>query len=222
MVTNKQKKSFQGFTLIELLVVIGITGLLATTVTTVMSQVRGKARDVHRVQNVQEIAKALELYKADYGSYPVGVVPLTTFPGLVPNYLGYLPAAPDPAGAGCEYDSFYHIYPPNSYRYISYNGSSYGILFCIGNQVGDLVPGVYVRQDKGFSLKWDVNKDKLIDDNDVVTLRTCLQIHGSSNTWVSPNQEPPECRLELVDVSENAFFSNSDIIRMRQYLTIGK
>lgn len=60
----------RGFTLIELLIVIAIIGILSATVLVSLNTVRGKARDVRRLQDADQIAKALQLYHFDNGQYP--------------------------------------------------------------------------------------------------------------------------------------------------------
>lgn len=59
------------FTLIELLVVISIIGLLSSVVFASIGSARAKARDARRMSDMNEIAKALELYYADHGAYPI-------------------------------------------------------------------------------------------------------------------------------------------------------
>jgi len=56
------KKS--GFTLIELMVVISIIAILATVGISTYTNAQKTARDSRRMQNIQEIAKALEVNKA--------------------------------------------------------------------------------------------------------------------------------------------------------------
>ncbi|MBZ9572769.1 type II secretion system protein [Patescibacteria group bacterium] len=60
----------KGFTLIELLVVITIIGVLAGTV--ILTSIKGVAqsRDAKRIQEVYQIAHALQLYYTTYGQYP--------------------------------------------------------------------------------------------------------------------------------------------------------
>src|SRR5437588_640087 len=65
--------SSKGFTLIELLVVIAIIGILATIVMVNVLSVRSRARDTQRKSDIRQIQSALELYRADQGSYPNGL-----------------------------------------------------------------------------------------------------------------------------------------------------
>ena len=66
-VTKKQS----GFTLIELLVVISIIGILSSLVFASAQDMRARARDAKRKQDLAQIAKAVELYNLDYGSYVI-------------------------------------------------------------------------------------------------------------------------------------------------------
>lgn len=71
---NLQKKikasHKKGFTLIELLVVIAVIGFLASIVLVSVRGVRAKARDAKRVEALNQIRLALELYYDQYGKYP--------------------------------------------------------------------------------------------------------------------------------------------------------
>ena len=67
--TAKLKNNL-GFTLIELLVVISIIGLLSSVVMASLNSARSKARDIKRVQGLQQVQIALEMYYNENGSYP--------------------------------------------------------------------------------------------------------------------------------------------------------
>jgi general secretion pathway protein G len=57
--------------LVELLIVIVIIGILATFLMANFVGVRQRARDAQRKSDMRQIQSALELYRADQGSYPV-------------------------------------------------------------------------------------------------------------------------------------------------------
>jgi type II secretion system protein G len=64
----KQKNS--GFTIVELLIVIVVLGILASITVAAYGGIAQRARDGQRYSDVKTIAKALELYYTDNGSYP--------------------------------------------------------------------------------------------------------------------------------------------------------
>lgn len=63
------KKS--GFTLIEILVVISIIGILLSLSFSALYSSRASARDLQRKGDLERIRSALEIYRADCGSYPL-------------------------------------------------------------------------------------------------------------------------------------------------------
>jgi len=64
------KPKRDGFTLIELLVVIAIIGLLASIITTALSNARLKSRDARRLSDIKQVKTGLDLYYANGGGYP--------------------------------------------------------------------------------------------------------------------------------------------------------
>ena len=64
-------KKQKSFTLIELLVVIAIIGILAAIAIPSLSNARAKARDARRVTDLDQLAKAMELYFSDNNRYPI-------------------------------------------------------------------------------------------------------------------------------------------------------
>lgn len=62
----------RGFTIVELLIVIVVIAILAALTYVGYSGFNAKARDSRRVDDVQAITKALELYYVDNGKYPTG------------------------------------------------------------------------------------------------------------------------------------------------------
>lgn len=63
----------KGFTLIELLIVIAIIGILSSFLMSNFIGVRQRARDAQRKSDLQQIRSALEMYRADQGSYPTAL-----------------------------------------------------------------------------------------------------------------------------------------------------
>lgn len=111
----------RGFTIVELLVVIVVIGILAALVTVSVSGAQAKARNMKRITDIKSVAKAIELYKADNGSYPitgatnaevltdlncrVGSQSTEWVPGLAPKYIASMPQSdgvePHGANSGC-------------------------------------------------------------------------------------------------------------------------
>ncbi len=144
-----EKKAHRGagFTLIELLVVIAIIGLLASVVLVALNGARSKSRDAKRVSDMNQLAKALELFYNDNSYYPTSagsvnaagaLLNSTNAPGLSPKYLSLIPTAPNPADnpsgsvacntAGLGGNSYWYQTPTS--------GATYAITFCLGENVG--------------------------------------------------------------------------------------
>lgn len=64
-------KRERGFTLLEMLIVIGIIALLSSVALVSMSSSREKTRDAQRLSDMDQIRKALLLYKEANGTFPV-------------------------------------------------------------------------------------------------------------------------------------------------------
>ncbi len=60
----------KAFTLVELLVVIAIMGILTTIAVSQFQTAKRKANDVARKSDLNSVAKALQMYFADYGRMP--------------------------------------------------------------------------------------------------------------------------------------------------------
>lgn len=162
----RSAKAEWGFTLIELLVVVAIIGLLASIVLVALTTARAKARDAKRVADLNQIAKAFEIFYNDAGAYPTGtgaagagytsangallgslslqaVTTKGTF-NLTPTYLVGIPTAPLPVDGTCNVAT-------NAYYYMAAaNGTAYTISFCVGNTAGSITPGVHYLTPSGF------------------------------------------------------------------------
>jgi type II secretion system protein G len=126
----------KGFTLIELLVVISIIGLLSSVVLSSLTSARAKARDSSRIASLVQVRNALEIYRTDFGTYPITSAAHDNFsncgdwditavgrsnwiPGLTTKYLGKLPSDPLPQG---PYN--------NCYVYMS-DGTDYKVYYAL-------------------------------------------------------------------------------------------
>lgn len=77
MFTNRNSEVYRmkqksGFTLIELMVVIVIIGILVSLGTFAFLSSQKKSRDARRKSDLDSVARALEMYNTDIGSYPAG------------------------------------------------------------------------------------------------------------------------------------------------------
>ena len=78
-------KQQTGFTIVELLIVIVVIAILAAISIVAYNGIQARARDNIRYSDTKTIIKALEVYKADTGSYPITMA--TTVSG-VPSISG--------------------------------------------------------------------------------------------------------------------------------------
>lgn len=97
------KRRVKAFTLIELLVVIAIVGILSGFVFVSMNSAINASKDAKRKADIGSIQKALMMYSAAGGSYPVlasctvGATGCVGDPAnnVLSNYLGTMPTDPD-------------------------------------------------------------------------------------------------------------------------------
>src|SRR3989344_7803107 len=95
-----------GFSLVELLVVIAVIGILVTDASIAYGNVRQKARDSQRKEELKALKAALLMYYQDHDVYPACPAPCssessnwttTLNNALVPDYIKSLPNDPNQA-----------------------------------------------------------------------------------------------------------------------------
>jgi len=140
----------KGFTLVELLVVIVIIGILATLATVAVSSARGRARDAKRVSDLKQISTALEMYYADYFSYPNLITPgqALTSPDGSKTYMSKVPNNPTPwAEDACTSGSDYVYNPVGGLT----DPPSYNISGCLAKGTGSLAAGEVAMTPTGLN-----------------------------------------------------------------------
>lgn len=128
----------RGFSLIELLVTIFIIALLVTVVIAAVQHVQTKSRDTRRMEDMNEISRALELYHTDNYQFPKsGTGPCNEPPGnMCPEVT--LDGDTDPlsttlvAAGAIPAISTDPVHPDYTYRYqTNALGTTYILKFCL-------------------------------------------------------------------------------------------
>ncbi len=127
--TARAKDMRAGFTLIELLVVIAIIGLLSTIAVAGTNYVRTRARDTRRVADVGTMQKALALYLANTGLYPVSAAG-TCLTNSDPVSVA-LKSGATPVMTSVPSDPSSPTTPPACFFYTSADGSTYAINYTL-------------------------------------------------------------------------------------------
>ena len=97
IVTNHRKQI--GFTIVELLIVIVVIAILAAITIVAYNGIQQRANDAQADAGLNQIKKALEIYRADNGSYPSvcgggdnsGCAVSSLSSALVPKYMSSVP-----------------------------------------------------------------------------------------------------------------------------------
>lgn len=146
MNTVKNKEREKGFTLIELLVVIAIIAILSSVVLASLNSARTKGRDAKRISDIKQIKNALEIYRNDFGQYPVGDIYATgvlTGGGLGIKYISSMPKDPKPNGGVCSPLSgqYCYAYSTNGVGY--HIGAQLETVSIVGRSDADASSGSY-------------------------------------------------------------------------------
>jgi len=140
---NKINSKFQipnskfGFTLIELLVVISIIGILSTLLMANVGGVRERARDAQRKSDINQIQKALEMYKNSRKPpvYPAGnTIDALTTPLTGGDFMKKVPHDPK-----CTYNTVSEAWecggwPDYGYVLDTTDSLKYTLTFCLENK----------------------------------------------------------------------------------------
>lgn len=123
-----------GFTIVELLIVIVVIAILATISIIAYSGIQQRARDSQRMADLVAIGKAVELYRAINGSYPMTTGWCTqisnpsrgngfsaTFQAAIAEYMPRVPF--DPLYAETYQDYFYRNTGSSYYLYAELEGN---------------------------------------------------------------------------------------------------
>ncbi len=153
-IRNPKSEIRSGFTLIELLVVISIIGILVTIMTISYYDAQKRGRDSKRVQDLETIKKALQLYYNDNGKFPAtanawiySIDGTSWIPGLTPTYIRALPL--DPLNKNESGASSACGWPPNAncYEYAYYSSDG----FCSANSTGQYILTAKLEGTKSLS-----------------------------------------------------------------------
>lgn len=112
----KQALYRNGFTLIEIMVVITIISIMASILYVGFDDARESSRNRALTTEVKEVQLAIELYKAQTGSYPAESSGAPV--GLVPAFINELPNSDASANPAC---SFEYSTDGASYKYTAAN-----------------------------------------------------------------------------------------------------
>jgi len=135
------KNQSSGFTIVELLIVVVVIAILAAITIVSYNGITERARFASMRSDLASINKAIQMYHADNGTYPITPTTLGTvcvegwcgwdqatgenfIPGLTPKYASATPQLPESNTSS------------NTYLYRSVNGVDYKLIRLVGSGSG--------------------------------------------------------------------------------------
>jgi len=141
----------KGFTIVELLIVIVVIGILAAITIVAYNGIQDRSKFTRARSDFNAMQKGLEMYKANYGGYPLtpsdGWIwshnsPTGYIPGIVSEFANTLPTIADGSGM---------------YLYRSIGGAEYKI---IKHKSGGIVAGEWDQVPASMKDQYIANKDR--------------------------------------------------------------
>lgn len=139
-----KKNEKNGFTLIEIIIAIFIIGIIITLANISINKIKEKGRDIKRIDNIEQLQLALEMYRRDVGSYPETLVfgekltnpsnPSIVYLNKIPNNLPYK------NNENC----------PNEEYFYSKENKFYFINFCLESPIKNYALGYNCANNEGI------------------------------------------------------------------------
>lgn len=125
-------KKLNGFTFIEILVVVTVIILLTSTAVATYTNFLKQSRDAKRKADLAQVAAALEMYRSNNDTYPVGSVWATTLDILKTPvvYIQSLPSDPKSSTYGYYYTGTASDYTLGAY--LETTSSCPDTISCVG------------------------------------------------------------------------------------------
>lgn len=134
-----RRSNIEGFARLKAIILATIILLGLLTIWLAFSSASVAANNQKRVNDVQQIQTALNIFFKENGYYPPG----QATPSGFGQYLNHWPTPPPPTG-GCPETSNVYFYSSQS------SGDDYSVTFCLGAQTQGLRTGIHTLTSKGM------------------------------------------------------------------------